>query len=101
MMTLANPVGALVETFNDQPAVVGGCDFATAKNGYMGGIIRNNGDATATITIKNVTGLDSATNYLDYIPGLQGLGDVPWTTGPLSNITQTYEWTWPLPGPRP
>jgi RHS repeat-associated protein len=56
--------------------------------GYAGATIDNNGDGTATVTIKNDAGLHSFTNGV--------LWNWPKETGPYSTIHQTFQWTWPI-----
>jgi RHS repeat-associated protein len=60
---------------------------ALPVGGFIG-IAKNNGDGTVTFRIKNVTGTYSAFYHL--VP------DLPWPTGPMSNIIQIIEWTEPI-----
>jgi len=71
--TLLNPFTA---DWSSTSAQVGGFGDAT---------IVDNGDGTVTVTIKNVAGTHSFFYHV--------VQNVPWGKGPLSNITQTFQWT--------
>jgi len=76
--TTINPMTA---DWSDTSAQVGGWAGATAVN---------NGDGTVTFTIPNVAGTHSF--FLHLIPNRRS------PTGPMSNITQTFQWPEPISG---
>jgi hypothetical protein len=61
--------------------------------GFAGASVVNNGDGTATYTITNVAGENSF--FYHMVP------DDPAPSGPMSNVTQVFQWTEPIPGNQP
>jgi RHS repeat-associated protein len=64
---------------------------ALQVGGFAGASAMNNGNGTVTFTIQNVAGTNSF--FYHQAP------DVPWATGPMRNITQTFTWTEGIHGP--
>jgi len=56
--------------------------------GFAGASVVNNGNGTATYTIRNVAGAHSF--FYHTVP------NVPWSNGPMRNITQVFIWTEPV-----
>jgi len=57
--------------------------------GFARGAVMSNWNGTATFFIPNVSGTHSFFYHL--------VGDIPWKFGPMSNITQHFQWTEPVP----
>jgi hypothetical protein len=58
---------------------------AMQVGGYAGATIKNNNDGTATFTIQNTAGANSF--FLHVVPNIRR------SSGPMSNIRQTFRWT--------
>ena len=57
--------------------------------GFGGATVRNNGDGTATFTITNVAGANSFFYH--------AIDNRTAPSGPMTNVTQTFIWTEPVP----